>query len=389
MWPFPDSARRLLAISPFLTKPAVRALGTITTDRTLVSRAESLEMIGANVLKGWTVNVLQRLAEIDPGDDITEAAKAINEFQGTNEGLHAKTFVLDLQRSRSMIITGSANLTGVKWGGGVEFDAVLTGPTSACGVRAILNGSPEAPGLSSLLEEYSVSDAVGVTDAAIETSYILERFHQQLVVDAPNLHITILDEDRVEANLTLTVPSNPPGSTTIWLASLPGDVHGQPLGESLKWTIAPINITPFIAVESTAGEGEGRVTRRCVLKATLGGAVDGRRHDAVFSILQSKEQVLRYLVFLLGDPSYDALFAQIAGVDGDRFSPDIAPGFGTADVALFEPLVRATGRDEDALARVASLVEELRTLPKGDELVPDGFDQLWDVVWQVHLERLS
>ena len=33
--------------------------------------------------------------------------------------------------------------------------------------------------------------------------------------------------------------------------------------------------------------------------------------------------MLRYLVFLLGDPSYDALFAQLAGVDGDRFSPDI------------------------------------------------------------------
>ena len=179
----------------------------------------------------------------------------------------------------------------------------------------------------------------GVTDAAIETSYILERFHQQLAVDAPNLHITTLDDDRVEANLTLTVPSNPPGSTKIWLASLPGDVHGQPLGESLTWTIAPINVTPFIAVETTAGEGEGRVTRRCVLKATLSGAVDGRRHDAVFSILRSKEDVLRYLVFLLGDPSYDALFAQIAGVDGERFSPDMTPGFGDCR----RRLVRAIG----------------------------------------------
>ena len=50
---------------------------------------------------------------------------------------------------------------------------------------------------------------------------------------------------------------------------------------------------------------------------------------------------------------------------------------GGAAVALFEPLVRATGRDEDALARVASLMEQLREIPNGDELIPDGFDELW------------
>ena len=133
--------------------------------------------------------------------------------------------------------------------------------------------------------------------------------------------------------------------------------------------------------------GAAKVTRRCVLKSSLSGAIDGRRQDAVFSILRSKEDVLRYLVFLLGDPSYDALFAQLAGVDSARFAGSDRPGLTSADVALFEPLVRATGRDEDALARVASLVEDLRELPNGHELVPDGFDELWDVVWQVHQER--
>ena len=59
----------------------------------------------------------------------------------------------------------------------------------------------------------------------------------------------------------------------------------------------------------------------------LSGAIDGRRQDAVFSVLRSKEDVLRYLVFLLGDPSYDALFAQLAGVDSERFAGfDTSPG---------------------------------------------------------------
>jgi hypothetical protein len=109
----------------------------------------------------------------------------------------------------------------------------------------------------------------------------------------------------------------------------------------------------------------------------------------VFSVLRSKQDVLRYLVFLLGDPSYDALFAQLAGIDRERSGDDTKPGSAASAIALFEPLVRATGRDGDALVRIASLMDELRELPNGDELMPDGFDQLWTIVWQVHQERLS
>jgi len=388
VWPFPDKGKRLLAISPFLSKPAIGAISTIAADRTVVSRAESLELVGSKLLAGWNVNVLQRLAETDPGTDLDDiSAPTPDGFLESHEGLHAKTFVIDLGGGQSTIVTGSANLTSATWGINVEFDAVLTGPTSTCGVEAMLNGSPEAPGLSRILEEYSITDEEGAADAAIETSHALEQFHQQLAANEPQLHITSAADDRVTATLTLTVPGNPPGETKLWPASLPEQVRSQPLGSTLTWTIAPVNITPFIAVETTCGTGAAKVTRRCVLKAALSGAIDGRRQDAVFSVLRSKEDVLRYLVFLLGDPSYDALFAQLAGVDSERFAGPGWPGLTSADVALFEPLVRATGRDEDALARVASLVEDLRELPNGHQLVPDGFDELWDVVWQVHQER--
>lgn len=387
IWPFPKEGRRLLAISPFLTKGAVEAIGRIAKERTLVSRAEALELVGSGALEGWSVNVLQRLAEIDPEDDLVDVSSvAPDGFLETHDGLHAKTFVVDEPGGQSTIITGSANMTSSTWGTNVEFDAVLRGPTSGCGVAKVLDGSTEAPGLTRILEEYSVADAGGVSDPTIETSYELEHFHQQLAAGGPTLHVAEVDDDRVTITLNLSVPANPPGESRVWPASLPADTQAQPLAKTPSWTIAPINVTPFIAVETTLGEGVARVTRSCVIKAELVGAVDGRRQDAVFSILRSKEDVLRYLVFLLGDPSYDALFAQLAGVDGETFHGSDRPVLTSADVALFEPLVRATGRDEDALARVASLIEDLRKLPNGDELVPDGFSELWDVVWQVHQE---
>ena len=388
VWPFPDAAKRLLAISPFLTPPALRALGGVSSSRMLISRAESLDMVGSRLLDGWDLNVLQRPAEITPGDDVDDVAKKPSDrFLEVHDGLHAKAFVLDLTGGGSMVVTGSANLTSETWGTSVEFDAVLTGPTSSCGVEAVLNGSAEAPGLSQLLQAYQPTTAEGVQDAAIATSYELEAFHQQLAAGEPTIYVANSSEDTVVMTLVIEVPADAPGSTTVWPASLPGDGHAQPLGSPIKWEISAANVTPFVALESTAGEGDARVTRRCVIKASLMGAVDGRRSDAVFDILKSKDDVLRYLVFLLGDPSYDALIAQAAGDDTERYAGFGGPGFGSIDIALFEPLVRAAGRDEDALARVASLVEELRHLGRGDELVPDGFEELWDVVWSVHEEQ--
>lgn len=386
VWPFPVDASRVLAISPFVTRNAIAALSTLGPERTLISRAESIDLLGAKALEGWDVNVLQRLVELGPVGDVGEPERALTEFLGTDEGLHAKTFVLDVADSRSMTITGSANLTGVPWGNSVEFDVVLSGPTSECGVRSVLDGAAGEPGLGQLLENYSAGTEDGSLNPAIETSYAIEHFHRALALSSPDLHVLIVDDERVSARLSIVVPTDALGESRVWLASLTGEPHKRDLDDELEWTIAPINVTPFIALETTAGEGDARVTRRCVIKATLSGAVDGRRQDAVAEILSSKEAVLRYLVFLLGDPSYDALFAQLSGasdVPGDR-SP-----WSPADVALFEPLVRAAGRDEDALARVASLVEELRRSPNGDELVPDGFGELWDVVWRVHREMQS
>lgn len=397
IWPFPQTAEKLFAISPFLTRLALRALATVSSDRVLLSRGESLDLVGSRVLDGWDVNVMQRPAEVAPGEDAEEvlttgqgdgvALQRPDGFQEEHDGLHAKTFVLDLPGRESMVVTGSANLTSETWGTGVEFDAVLTGPTDTCGVDAALDGAPGAPGLRQLLQSYEPTTADGVEDAAIGTSSSLERFHQLLAAGQPTIYVAKTDEDTIDATFVVDLPDDMPGSTVIWPVSLPKDGHTRPLEPRIKWTMSAKNLTPFIAVETTAGEGDARVTRQCVLKAALMGAVDSRRADAVFDILKSRDDVLRYLMFLLGDPSFEDPVGMLSDDDsGDRHWGQ-AGGASLDVVAIFEPLVRATGRDEDALARVASLVAELRDTAGGEELVPEHFDELWDVVWAVHQEQ--
>lgn len=383
-WPFPASADRLLALSPFLDKTSVSRVSAITSDRVLVSRSEALDRIGATALDGWHTQTLQRLVEVEVGDDVASAPPALDEWARDREGLHAKTFVLD-RGTQALVITGSANLTGAAWNGNVEFAAVMEGPIKELGVAAVLDGSAEAPGLARMLEDYRPESAEGVSDAAQETSWTLELFHQRLASSLPELHVDHLDDERVGLRLSLHVDGDWPGETVVWPVSLPRDTHGAALGDGATWSpISRRNVTPFLAVETSAGEGEARCVRRCVVEAALVGDTADRRKDAVADVLRNKDDVLRYLMFLLGDPSYAALLEHLTS-DGDEAAGRWGSGSG-ADAALFEPLVRATGRDTDALARVASLVSELQQLPNGADLVPDGFGELWDVVWQVHQE---
>ncbi|WP_297080819.1 hypothetical protein [uncultured Demequina sp.] len=387
VWPFPDRARRVLAISPFLSRAGVRSLGTLASSRTLITRQESLDLLGADALAGWDTNVLQRLAEVEAGAEVGEAEAVGFEFGGANEGLHAKTFIVDLDGGTSEVVTGSANLTSARWGGNVEFDVVLRGATRECGVKQVLDGTEEAPGLIRMLEPASAAEADGIDDAQIATTYEIEAFHRAIAEAGVSAHVATIDDDRAQVAVALVVPPEPPGSTVAWPISIARDGHARELAEVMDWTLATDNVTPFVALETTAGIGDAKVSRRCVVKAELTGDVGDRRKNAFASVLKSQRDVLRYLIFLLGDPAYDALLAELAGADAVAWEGGYR---GTnEDVALFEPLVHAVGRDDAALARIAGAMDELRQARGGAELMPEGFEDLWNVVWSVHTEKRS
>lgn len=407
VWPFPKQAKRLLAVSPFLTRGALRALARVSPNRELVSRQESLDYVGADALAGWDLWVMQRLAELgneapavhkdreeerpaeEPADEEgLEFETAVHEAAAVREGLHAKTFVMDEGGGMSRVVTGSANLTRSPWGGSVEFNAVLTGPTKACGVSAMLDGSKEVPGLVQVLEHATVEHDDGLPDAAMATEYKIEAYHRGLAITGIELGVTELDvsereTQRVQVVLNVGAVQPEGFETQVWLVSLPD--QKKAMGSDAAWEISPDNLTPFLAIETTAGEGDARATRRCVVKATLTGDVGDRRRNAISTVLKNRRDVLRYLIFLLGDPASDALAAELSGAtaEGDGSGSSASA---SADIALFEPLVRAVGRDEAALARVARAVDQIRQSDVSNDLLPDGFDELWRVVWAVHKE---
>ena len=380
--PFPHTSDRVLAISPFLDQHMVATVARISSQRTLLSRPDTLDAIGASLLDGWHALALQRQAEqedLDPGSSTDDRPDV---WQPPHRGLHAKTMIFDLGR-QAQVITGSANLTTAAWQGNVEFDVVLQGPIAFTGVAATLEGTPENPGLERITETYTPQPPDPDSDLRQSLSKALEAFHCRLALAPATLHVTNVDTDRARMDLSLTVPADAPGTTEVWPVSLSNQTRLLG-GDPVFWeTLSIRNVTPFLGVETSLSRDGLTETRRCVIAVKLTGDIAGRDEAALRDVLTSADDLVRYLVFLLGDPAYDAM---LGALGGDRRFPDGARSGAWNHIALAEPLIKAAGRDDDAIARVAELLETLQRSDSGTALVEPELQELWDAVWAAHQE---
>ena len=383
--PFPGRADRLVAVSAFLDTSTSRMLSTMADDVIVLSRPESFDRVGAAAFGTRTRTcVLQRAAEVGLGEEPQAPRRTLTETGQVPDGLHAKTFVLERGRVAT-VVTGSANATAAGFDGNVEFDVALEGPRSTCGVTPMWQGDADSPGLFRLTEPYPIGTEHGSVDAESALDWEAERFHADLAAAVPELHLAHLDDGRTSLRLVAELPKSP-GTSRIWPVSLPREVHAVALdpAQDIVWgPIALSNVTPFLAVETTIG----RHRRTGVIKATLVGDVPGRRQDALRDVLRTQLDVLRYLIFLLGDPAYDQFLNVLDG--GENEGWNLGRGRTGPELALFEPLVRAAARDDGSLGRVAGIIADLREMENGAALVPDGFEMIWDAVWQFHRERTA
>ena len=382
--PFPQpTGGRTAVISSFLDLTTARQLQTLSKTTVLVTRPETADRLGAAALDQAEVHVLQRAAEIEIGADPDEPKTAAFEHP-VAEGLHAKTYLFE-HGKHTTVVTGSANATRAGTTRNVEFDVVLTGPTAKVGVAAMWEGTDEAPGFVRLCQRYSpAEEAAGAADDE-EMTREVEAFHAELARGVVTATVSAAGEGSYSLELALAdVPS--PGTPTVWPVSIPGSTWSRRLGhDALRWgPVGLAAITPFYVVSTTAGSGTARCTVACVLTADLVGDPAERRRDALGDILQNQADVLRYLAFLLGDPT---LISGAAADSGEGWMFGDLPSGSRQDIVLFEPLIRAMAQGSSALSRVRALYDDLVLLPNGNELLPEGWDALWQAVWTAHTAR--
>ena len=387
-WPFAQMPNgRRLVVSPFLSRPLLQRLGS---NGVLVSRAESLDAIAADDLKAF--GECHVLADAAVSSETTEDTRrpavdeTVAEAAGaTLRGLHAKLFVFDAYPN-SHVFTGSANATNAAFAGNVEFLVELVGKRSKCGVDAILAGTG-GTGFSDLLEAYKAEAAEPTPGEGALIESRLEELRRAVATQPFTACVGPATEDDRHAAMLRAAGENSlvEGATArCWPITL-GPSGSLPLSkvwdEGAQWTLSQEGVTAFFAVELTLREGRQSARIEFVVRAALDGAPADRLDRLLVSLLRTRGDVLRYMLFLLaGD---DQAVASLRA-----FTQDVPPTGsggdgqgGDIDLPLVEWMIRAISRSPDRVDHLARLIESLRATPGGLALLPPELSEVWDPIW--------
>ncbi len=343
---------------------------------------------------------------LSPGADL-DSREPHQEKEGSTErspaadgeteltGLHAKLFLFE-NGGEARLFVGSANATRAAFQSNAEVLVELVGPTSDCGIAALLGTEDDArlETLRSLLQEYHPPERLEEEDQRA-----LEKEVERLActLGAARLTAAVREVEagqRWDIALSGTLPSLPDGATLkVWPATLPAEsalaIESRPAGSrEPQRTPDPIAtfpklsfeaLTAFFACEVSLQQGKHEACRRFAVTAELLGVPEDRKERLLRSLLADRRRVLRLLFLILMDEGADAsTFADAANRD------QAAPGASRAawdSTALLEALLRSLSRDPRRIDDAARLIDDLRKTAEGEELLPIGLTDIWEPVW--------
>jgi hypothetical protein len=388
-WPLPESAQAWAVISPFLETSALARLPQAAGRRLLLSRPDAFDRVGRHACAGAETVVLQPMTDLATPEEAIEDSTSdeIEEGRsrgGVPRGLHAKVFVWDDGRGTSHVLTGSANCTGAAFGGNVEMSVLLSGPTASCGVDVLLGD--DKTGLLRITQPHHIAEEDPTPDPTYDLERRVEEWHVALAVSHPVLCVAARAE-AYDLNLEIDLPPDLHGlaATTVVKPVALANAPARPIAHAASWEGVSLHaLSPYLVV-TTDAEVDGLVVRRsCVLVCAVDGAPLDRQRRLLRELLARQQDVLRYLMLLLGDLGAEDLLDQLRDQqeDADAVTQGGAFGRGFDDLVLLEPLMRAAARGDDSLARAHQLLEDLRDddgqLPQLDE----EFQLMWRVVWE-------
>jgi hypothetical protein len=360
-----------LVISPFLTAArlaAIRRLGS--RKRTLVSRPDELERLGAAALTEWgTPLVLRENAQGDPAAPDTGDGL---------RGLHAKLFVSQSGDDTTWFL-GSANATTAAHTANVEALIELHGPTSKIGVAALLDDTGDSVQFRSLLEEFTIENAAprDATDEELEDQR-LEQLCRELAQRPIEVAVSAL-QDGWDLAVRIGGPPIPlspadrlsarPVTTASWT---PAAHDSNPI--AVLHVARPSQITSLIAMRL---RGDLGVHRDLVIVATLIGAPEDRLDQVLLDLIPDSRRfaLLLFLMLAAGDHDMqsDGVTRRVLAASG----PGPHAGH-ELDFPLFESLVRTSAREPERLIAIDRLIARFSETEDGRSRLPEGLAVLWE-----------
>ena len=389
MWPFPNSADRVLVISPFVAENTVSQLN-ISDEQTLISRIDTLEALDPGQISDYGIFALSEGADIEQ-EESAEPDDG-SDTDNTLSGLHAKLFAFD-DSGIGRVWTGSANATNAAFHQNVEFLVEMRGQSKHMGVEAIL--CPQQKGISvlrDLLEPFSPDKERGAdsTQQALENLLLhLRRFVVDLELE---VQAEKSEDNLFDLRLSSTKHPDIPDAEfdlQCWPLTLRQEAGAQRLSSDGGWSssfssLSFEGLTTFFAFEGRLSVDGKSGACRFVLNLPSRGFPENRRQRMLRYMLKDQQQLMRYLFLLLGDEEALSL-SEISR--SSRYEGTGNGGF-HADIPMFEALVKALERAPEKIDQVAHLVTDLQNTEEGRALLPKEFEQIWCPLWEAR-EELS
>lgn len=360
-----------LVISPFVSGQQLDVIrGGISGRTVLLSRAETLGQLEPAALKGRIKTLV--LDEMAVEDAVQE--------QGSERlaGLHAKVVVVDYNR-RSRMFLGSANATVAGWRDNIEVMVELEGSRWSVGSEAVVDAMGE------LLEAYP-TEGGEPADPSEDVRWLLEGELRKLA--ALRLTVTVTGTGPYDLRVTSAEPVPDVGGATVDGLT----VGWRPLRHPGEWELADLSadggaeitnialadVTPFI--EFIARHADG-ATRRTLALARLEGDPPDRAQAIIAEQLTDREAFVHLLRLMLELTRSGSGGSWAIDRRGQFAGGAVDPGSGTG---LFEALLRAVAVGHEGLDEVSKLIDFLSRHSGDDDVVPEGFDSLWEAVWSAH-----
>jgi hypothetical protein len=333
------------------------------------------------------------LASEEPSDEAEEVVtpEALS-------GLHAKLIIGEYGRQASMWI-GSANATTAAIAGNIEFMVELQGTRSVLGIDQLLARVDDETSFADLLQHYTPPDSPVLPDPAQEQ---LENLVREVVSALARSNWSLTAEpagpdQRAPYRVVLRRTHDQPlvwdaaVSVSAWLVSLRKDGAGRALaspygGETYLGELSEDALTTLVAFEVVASLAGRECASQFALNVPLTGGPADRREVVLRSLLRDKTRVLRFLLFLLAS-DIDSI-----GDETDFFGSD-GGGSGRLiareDAPLLEALLRSLDREPAKLDTIESHITTLRADNETWDLLPDGFEEVWNAIWEARQELKS
>lgn len=385
--PFGVRRDQCLIVSPFLSDRVVRDFLDHSGETHLVSRIESLQELPQETLRACeSVHFLQpQLTDEQDYDTTTvERGEAL-------DGLHAKLFVIDRGWTAS-VFSGSFNATGHALEHNVEFMVEMVGMRRDFGVKHLLQQVTGETNFADLLKPFDVDTAPSPANLAErQLDQLIQAAKHSLADALPRVIVTPAGEAELfDLSLAWTRPLRwPDGDLEVrtWPITQQAERAVAVKDSVVFHRVSYEGLTPLFAFAITANVDGTKGRSVFVMNLPLEGAPDDRQDRVLASLLAGRDQLLRYIFFLLaaGDETAAAsgeLVLLLGNSDGT--GPQVLPL-----PCLLETMLRTLHRQPAQLKRVASVLEALRKAPNGSELLSADFQRIWEPIWEAAQESFE